>query len=88
MGCTIHLRAPVVGPTIGEVLGRVEFPNQLRVYRCFSSMMQNIFVRHIQESRTIMQYEAEFTVLARYVIQLENTLKEYYYKFIRGSKTN
>ncbi|PKU60295.1 hypothetical protein MA16_Dca027760 [Dendrobium catenatum] len=46
--------------------------------------MQETFLRLIQGSRTVIQYEAEFTALARYAPQLVNTSAEKCYRFLRG----
>ncbi|PKU84470.1 hypothetical protein MA16_Dca002983 [Dendrobium catenatum] len=46
--------------------------------------MQKTFLRLVQGSRTVMQYEAEFTALARYAPQLVNTSAEKCYRFLRG----
>ncbi|XP_028552889.1 uncharacterized protein LOC114580226 [Dendrobium catenatum] len=46
--------------------------------------MQETFLRLVQGSRTMMQYEAEFTTLARYAPQLVSTSTEKCYQFLRG----
>ncbi|KAI0522658.1 hypothetical protein KFK09_005043 [Dendrobium nobile] len=42
------------------------------------------FLRLVQGSRTVMQYEAEFTAFARYSPQLVSTSAERCYRFLRG----
>ncbi|KAI0491606.1 hypothetical protein KFK09_025866 [Dendrobium nobile] len=46
--------------------------------------MQETFLRLVQGSKTVMQYEAEFTALARYAPQLVSTSAERCYRFLRG----
>ncbi|PKU59655.1 hypothetical protein MA16_Dca020853 [Dendrobium catenatum] len=46
--------------------------------------MHETFFRLVQGSRTVMQYEAEFTALARYAPQLVSTSAEKCYRFLRG----
>ncbi|PKU60379.1 hypothetical protein MA16_Dca018499 [Dendrobium catenatum] len=46
--------------------------------------MQENFLRLVQGSKTVMQYEAEFTALARYAPQLVSTSAERCYRFLRG----
>ncbi|PKU61346.1 hypothetical protein MA16_Dca028422 [Dendrobium catenatum] len=46
--------------------------------------MQESFLRLVQGSKTVMQYEAEFTALARYAPQLVSTSAERCYRFLRG----
>ncbi|PKU62556.1 hypothetical protein MA16_Dca024687 [Dendrobium catenatum] len=46
--------------------------------------MQESFLRLVQGSKTVMQYEAEFTTLARYAPQLVSTSAERCYRFLRG----
>ncbi|PKU76373.1 hypothetical protein MA16_Dca000976 [Dendrobium catenatum] len=46
--------------------------------------MHETFLRLVQGSRTVMQYEAEFTALARYSPQLVSTSAERCYRFLRG----
>ncbi|KAI0513659.1 hypothetical protein KFK09_009689 [Dendrobium nobile] len=46
--------------------------------------MHETFLRLVQGSRTVMQYEAEFTALARYAPQLVSTSAKKCYRFLRG----
>ncbi|PKU72354.1 hypothetical protein MA16_Dca006354 [Dendrobium catenatum] len=46
--------------------------------------MQESFLRLVQGRRTVMQYEAEFTALARYAPQLVSTSAAKCYHFLRG----
>ncbi|KAI0511903.1 hypothetical protein KFK09_012537 [Dendrobium nobile] len=46
--------------------------------------MQESFLRLVQGSRTVLQYEAKFTALARYAPQLVSTSTEKCYRFMRG----
>ncbi|XP_028549050.1 uncharacterized protein LOC114579240 [Dendrobium catenatum] len=46
--------------------------------------MQETFLRLVQGSRTVMQYEADFAALARYASQLVSTSAEKCYIFLRG----
>ena len=46
--------------------------------------MQESFLRLTQGSRTVIQYEAEFSALARYAPQLVGTVDEKCYRFLRG----
>ncbi|PKU85058.1 hypothetical protein MA16_Dca022294 [Dendrobium catenatum] len=46
--------------------------------------MHETFLRLVQGSRMDMQYEAEFTALARYAPQLVSTSVKKCYKFLRG----
>ncbi|PKU67254.1 hypothetical protein MA16_Dca015983 [Dendrobium catenatum] len=46
--------------------------------------MQETFLRLVQGSKTVMQYEAEFTALARYAPQLVSTSAKKCYRFLRG----
>ncbi|KAI0510722.1 hypothetical protein KFK09_011331 [Dendrobium nobile] len=46
--------------------------------------MQESFLRLVQGSKTVMQYEAEFTALVRYAPQLVSTSAEKCYRFLRG----
>ncbi|XP_020684310.1 uncharacterized protein LOC110100931, partial [Dendrobium catenatum] len=46
--------------------------------------LQESFLRLVQGSKTVMQYEAEFTAFARYAPQLMSTSAEKCYQFLRG----
>ncbi|PKU76268.1 hypothetical protein MA16_Dca020641 [Dendrobium catenatum] len=46
--------------------------------------MHENFLRLVQGSKTVMQCEAEFTILARYAPQLVSTSAEKCYRFLRG----
>ncbi|XP_020696687.2 uncharacterized protein LOC110109828, partial [Dendrobium catenatum] len=49
--------------------------------------MQETFLRLVQGSKTVMQYEAEFTALARYAPQLVSTSAEKCYRFPLRNRT-
>ncbi|PKU83236.1 hypothetical protein MA16_Dca006636 [Dendrobium catenatum] len=46
--------------------------------------MHETFLRLVQGSRIVMQYEVEFSALARYAPQLVSTYAEKCYRFLRG----
>ncbi|PKU71838.1 hypothetical protein MA16_Dca016291 [Dendrobium catenatum] len=46
--------------------------------------MHENFLRLVQGSKTVMQYEAKFTALARYAPQLVSTSAEKCYRFLMG----
>ncbi|KAI0501334.1 hypothetical protein KFK09_016278 [Dendrobium nobile] len=64
-----------------------EFSEEFRVWFVSPSarqQMQKTFLRLVQGSRAVIQYEAEFTALARYAPQLVSTSAEKCYRFLRG----
>ncbi|PKU78740.1 hypothetical protein MA16_Dca000083 [Dendrobium catenatum] len=48
--------------------------------------MQDKFMRLVQGDRSVMQFEAEFTILARYAPQLVNTMDDKCHRFLAGLK--
>ncbi|PKU84738.1 hypothetical protein MA16_Dca008148 [Dendrobium catenatum] len=46
--------------------------------------MQEAFIKLEQGRKTVMQYEAEFTALARYAYHLILTAEEKCYRFLQG----
>ncbi|PKU62960.1 hypothetical protein MA16_Dca025608 [Dendrobium catenatum] len=48
--------------------------------------MQDKFMRLVQGNRSIMQFEAEFTILVRYAPQLVHTTEDKCHRFLAGVK--